>query len=278
MASVEERVIDIVAEQLGVDKDQITRDTSFVNDMRSMLAVLKEAYGGHVDIEFTAQFDHDGTYRVNLVQCRPFQVRASGRSQSVPELDRDRLILEAYGGVIGQSRTLTVGRLIYVVPSIYGGLPTRDRHAIARLIGKLTHLEASREGHATMLLGPGRWGSSIPALGVPIAFPEIDGAAVVCEIDTMHEGLVPDLSLGTHFFNELVEMDMLYIAFFGANAGNVLNDAFLNQSPNRLAELLPQASVWSHAVRVIEPEPDQSMVLSADLIGQKAVLYLDAER
>ena len=65
-----------------------------------------------------------------------------------------------------------------------------------------------------MLIGPGRWGTTMPELGIPVSFNEIRNTTVLCELVMMHEGLVPDLSLGTHFFNDLVEMDILYMAFF----------------------------------------------------------------
>ena len=68
----------------------------------------------------------------------------------------------------------------------------------------------------------------------------------------MREDLVPDVSLGTHFFNDLVEMDMLYMAPFPGRKGNSWNRAFFEQSPNRLAELLPDEARWSDVVRVID--------------------------
>ena len=128
-----------------------------------------------------------------------------------------------------------------------------------------------------MLFGPGRWGSSTPSLGVPVSFAEINTVSVLCEIDTMHEGLVPDLSLGTHFFNDLVETDMLYIAFYGSKKANVLNEELLNALPNRLTEMIPEASIWSQAVRIVEVPDSERFLLVADNMNQKAVVYIDTE-
>ena len=73
----------------------------------------------------------------------------------------------------------------------------------------------ARGGAGTiMLLGPGRWGTSSPSLGIPVSFVDINRVSVLCEIVAMREDLVPDVSLGTHFLSELVEMDMLYLALF----------------------------------------------------------------
>ena len=73
-----------------------------------------------------------------------------------------------------------------------------------------------------MLIGPGRWGTTTPSLGVPVSFAEIDTVSVLCEIVAMRDDLVPDVSLGTHFFNDLVEMDILYLALFPGRQGQLL--------------------------------------------------------
>ena len=56
----------------------------------------------------------------------------------------------------------------------------------------------------------------------------------------MHESLIPDVSLGTHFFNDLVEHDMLYVAYFPKKAGNSIDDEWFRNAPNRLLELEPR--------------------------------------
>jgi hypothetical protein len=97
-------------------------------------------------------------------------------------------------------------------------------------------------------------------------------------MDSMHAGLTPDLSLGTHFFHELVERDMLYIGFFGSREGNSLNESLLKGLPNRLCDLLPEASAHNDAVWVIDAPVGKKMVLSADALQQEAVVYIVPER
>ncbi|MFH1717840.1 MAG: PEP/pyruvate-binding domain-containing protein [Planctomycetota bacterium] len=259
--------------------DKLFSGTDFIRNMRDMLETLRKTYDYHVDIEFTANFSSDGSYKINLVQCRPLQIKVGKPvAGPFPHVEKENLIMEAHGGIIGQSRTLAIDRIIYVVPSVYGHLPDRDRYAVARLIGKLTHIEMHGDAKTIMLLGPGRWGTSTPSLGVPVSFAEINTVCVVCEMDTMHEGLVPDLSLGTHFFNDLVEKDMLYIGFSGSKKQNVLNSKLLDEMPNRLVELLAEASASAQAVRVIDaPEPGR-FVLIADHVRQTVMVYIDREQ
>jgi len=256
-----------------IDFETLLSETTFADTFRQMLQTLHNAYGHHVDIEFTTNFHNDGSYKINVVQCRPFHIRQAGSSEHLPEPDDGEVILKAHGSVIGTSRTMKIDRLVYVVPAIYGHLPMNDRYAIARLIGKLAHLTNPEGNDVVMLIGPGRWGASMPAMGVPITFSEINTVSVLCEIDTMHEHLRPDLSLGTHFFNDLVEADMLYVGYAGANENNILHDDFLNHAPNRIGDF-SSSPCPSNAIRVIDAPENKRMLLKADLLSQEAVLYL----
>jgi len=228
--------------------------TDFVPAMRELCRTLQEAYRCPVDIEFTANFTPDGLFRINLLQCRPFAVKIGGEGSrvKVPEqVAPAQVFLRSAGPVVGHSLATVIDRLVYVVPSVYSQMSMSQRYSIARTIGRLTHLEP-RGQHTIMLVGPGRWGTSMPSLGVPVSFAEINTVSVVCELTVMHEGLVPDVSLGTHFFNDLVEMDMLYLAVSPGREGHALNEEFARQQPNQLTRLLPSAGPLAEALRVID--------------------------
>lgn len=258
--------------------DKVFSQTSLVKDIKKILKILKQAYGCNVDIEFTANFLPDCTYKLNLLQCRPHQAKEGNVIlDTIPHIKKDNLILQAHGGVIGQSRATIIDRIIYVVPSVYGNLHERDRYAVARLIGKLIHYKEVGVQRITMLMGPGRWGTRMPSLGVPVSFSEINKASVVCELDIMREGLSPDLSMGTHFFNDMVEMDILYIGFFSTKKDNVLNDKYLMKLPNRLSDLVSDTSSLDKAVKVIHGHDlgnGRKIYLNADSMKQTSVLYI----
>lgn len=259
--------------------NKLLSETSFVPDMRALLETLEKAYDYPVDVEFTTNFLPDGSYRINLVQCRPFQVKYGGPVAAQPEtVACADLVLKTQGAVIGPSMVTAVGRLIYVVPSVYGQLPLSDRYSIARLVGRLTRLEGRPEG-ALLLVGPGRWGTAEPSLGVPVAFAEISRVTALCEVIEMREGLVPDVSLGTHFFNDLVEMQVLYLALIPGKEGNFVNANLIEQAPNRLPILIPKEAAWAMAVRVIDPADipgGRALRLHADALRQSAICYFDA--
>jgi pyruvate, water dikinase len=259
--------------------DNLLSTTDFVKDMREILRALQDAYEYPVDVEFTLNFVDERSYRIHLVQCRPLPVKGMEASRpsaaAVPKAD---MLLEANGAVIGHSRHIRIDRFIYVVPAAYRQLVLQDRYEVARLIGQINQAVKSSEASSTMLLGPGRWGTSDPFLGIPVAFAEISRASVLCEIVAMHEHLVPDVSLGTHFLNDVVETDMLYLALFPQRGDNHLSTQWFESVPNRFLQILPKAGKWAEVIKVIEagelPKGDRDIFLDADAFKQTAVCYL----
>lgn len=262
--------------------DELLTATPFVDDMREMLKNVEEAYQSPVDIEFAANFLGQEEYRINLLQCRPLQVQGA-EGVSLPKVevrDSDRIV-EARGAIIGPSRIVRLDRLIYVVPKLYAELPLGRRYEVARLLGRVNQ-PGCADGAAIMLLGPGRWGTSSPELGIPVHFSEISRVSVLCEIVAMGDHLTPDVSVGTHFLNELVEMNILYMAMFPRRQRNYLNERFFLDAPNRLLDCAPGAGPWQDLVRVIDARdvlrPGRAVLLLADAGEQEARLILGDAR
>jgi hypothetical protein len=258
--------------------DALLSETDFVKDMREILRTLHEAYEHAVDVEFTLNFVDATTYRIHVVQCRPLGVKGTETPRpAAMEVRPDDVIIEAGGAVIGQSRRIRVDRFVYVVPEVYGRLALQDRYEVARLIGKVNRTIQESSSPCTMLLGPGRWGTSDPFLGIPVAFAEINRVCVLCEIVAMREHLVPDVSLGTHFLNELVETEMLYLAMFPQQGNNALHAELFEGSSNRLVELVPDADKWTDAVKVVDASAmageNRGVFLDADAFKQKVICY-----
>jgi len=257
--------------------DRLFTDTQFIPHIREMLATLQDAYGCAVDVEFTANF-FGGEERINVLQCRPLQITGGGAILDPPEdLREEEVLFEARGAVIGPGRIGPVGRMIFVSPESYSRLPMADRYAVARLIGKLCHLDGEKAAGGLVLVGPGRWGTTSPELGVPVRFSEIDTASAICEVVTMGNGLVPDVSLGSHFFTEMIETDMLYFALFPERDGHALRTEKLLSLPNRLTDLAADGAKLQDTVRVIEWDAaDQQPVaiLNGNPVRQRVVCYL----
>ena len=253
--------------------EKLFNRTRFIQDMREMLQTIHHAYDYPVDIEFTANFESQEDYRINLLQCRPLQLAGGGEIPEPPADLPDRDVpFRCQGAIIGKSRAVRVHRLVYVVPEVYAELPLKDRYGLARLLGRLLHTPGFYEEQNIVLLGPGRWGTTSPSLGVPIAFSEVDTVSVLCEIVTMRSDLIPDVSLGTHLFSDLVELDILYTALFPDRPGNTLNREFFNTAPNALINFLPDANDAAHVLHVIDTT-NSPLFLNANALTQKAVCY-----
>ena len=257
--------------------DPVLQQTPLVDDLREMMQAIEKAYECPVDIEFTANCSRDGSYHINLLQCRPLQIQGGGAVKDPPgDLRDEDLILRAHGAVIGQSREKRIDRFVYVPPHLYSRLNVQNRYAVARLVGRIVRGESDKK--SIMLLGPGRWGTSMPTLGVPVSFAEINKAAVLCEIVAMGDSVTPEVSFGTHFLNELVEMEMLYLALFPEEAGNLVSDGFFEEAPSRLVDIAPDAvEEFGDIVRVVDIKDlpgKQAAILNANTVEQKVVCYL----
>ena len=260
--------------------DKLLSETNFVQDLKEMLKTLQDAYQYPVDIEFTLNFIQKDQYQINLVQCRPLQVQDGGIVIEPPaDISESDLLLRSKGPIIGKSALVDIEWLVYVVPSVYGKLPVNMRYHAARVIGDIVnHAEISQGSIA--LFGPGRWGTSSPELGIPVSTTDIQNANIVCELVEMHETLIPDVSLGTHFFNEIVENDMLYLALFVNKENNYIDRTFLKTADNHLLKYFPKEKEWEHLVRLIkvdEAVPGKHIKLHADCIKQQAVCYISPQ-
>ncbi|GAK59256.1 pyruvate phosphate dikinase PEP/pyruvate-binding [Candidatus Vecturithrix granuli] len=256
--------------------EKLLTHTPFVQDMKEMLSVLSHAYDHPVDIEFAVNFLNDEEYRIHLLQCRPLQFIGKFHHVQLPKhLPQDDIILKTDGPIIGQSTAEQIARIIYVIPDKYSRMPPSDRYSVARLIGRLTS-QQPRDQHL-MLIGPGRWGTQMPELGVPVSFSEIQNASVLCELAQMHEALTPDLSLGTHFFNDIVEMGIVYIGLSSGKDVGFFHDALLQKAANKFPLLLPGYPAYADAILVIdtaELAPDARVLVHVDTLTQKGLVFL----
>jgi len=238
-----------------------------------MLKTLESTYQYPVDIEFTTNFTRNGSFQINLVQCRPLQTKGEGKRVAIPKHVETRDILfQSKGNFMGGNITEPIERIIYVDPEGYTKLSLSDKYDIARLIGKLNRQIGDREKTPTLLMGPGRWGTTTPSLGVPVRFSEINHISVIVEIEYEGGSLVPELSFGTHFFQDLVETDIFYVALFPGKGDTMLNREWLDKSENRLTTLLPESAKYQNVVRVMDVK-ERRLYLIGDIVSQRVICF-----
>ena len=253
--------------------DTLLSEGPFTAMMQRMLKTIEGVYRYPVDIEFTVNFDGSGTPVFNVVQCRPLQTKGEPQSVEVPrDLESERIFFSSEGHFMGGSIAQPLRRVIFVDPEEYVKLSLSDKYEVARLIGRLNRRIGERREDPVLLMGPGRWGTSTPSLGVPVTFSELNNMTALAEIAFAGGNLMPELSFGTHFFQDLVEADIFYVALFPDSSGCSFNRAWLDTLPNALEGLMPASTRFKRVVKVCNL-PEQGLQLMADVVSQKLLCF-----
>jgi hypothetical protein len=201
--------------------------------------------GTPVDLEFASDGEH-----LYLLQCRPQGMSEGLSPVAIPrDLPPERVLFTA-NRYVSDGRVDDLTHVVYVDPEAYGRLDADAMREVGRAVGRLNRLLPRRR---FALLGPGRWGSRGDIrLGVPVTYADLSNTAVLMEIARSRDGYVPDLSFGTHFFQDLVESAIRYLPLYPDDSGVTFNESFFSGSPNELSALLPDLAHLSDVVRVID--------------------------
>jgi len=220
--------------------------TPFVAQMKNILTVLQEALGTPVDVEFA----HDGR-DLYLLQCRPQSYHPEDAPVPIPKDVPEEDVLFGARRFVSNGWVPDITHLVYVQPDAYGALADRkELLAVGRAVGRLNQLLPKRQ---FVLIGPGRWGSRGDVkLGVSVTYADISNTAMMIEVAWRKGNYVPDLSFGTHFFQDLVESRIRYLPIYPDDEGIRFNAAFLDRAANLLPEMLPEYAHLADVLRVIE--------------------------
>ena len=233
----------------------LTKDRRFVNLMRTALQRLETTYGRPVDVEFVVDIlpGYPQTeYRLHVLQCRPLSQRANDRAVIIPRNIPSEKILFTSNRLVPDGRAEGIRYIVFIDPQSYYDLhDTFVKHELARAIGRLNK---RLENESFILMGPGRWGSVNLDLGVHVTYGDIFNTKVLIEIAIAHDGHIPELSYGTHFFQDLVEAGIHSLAL---HLGGDAHEAsfkwdFFNDAPNHLAEILPADAALGRYLKVID--------------------------
>lgn len=220
-----------------LDFRKLLAETRFPEVMKRVMAVLSEKYRYPVDIEFTANFQADGSFKFNLLQCRPLQTRGLGKTVELPQvIDLETCFFFSRGNFMGGNVRLPIQYVVQVRTLPYLQLPDREKYTVARRIGMLNE---ALKGKNALLVGPGRWGTTTPSLGVPVHFTELCNMAVMAEVSYSERGVTPELSYGSHFFQDIVESGIFYVALFRERETVTYREEYLSDRPNLVRDFLP---------------------------------------
>ncbi|MHC4467566.1 MAG: PEP/pyruvate-binding domain-containing protein, partial [Planctomycetota bacterium] len=255
--------------------EKLLSKTPFAQTMQKILKTLEAFYEYPVDVEFTVNFTDTDKPFVNLLQCRPLQTKGQETQVQFPtKIEPQKILFQCQGYSMGGSISQRIKELIYVEPSAYIELPLQQKYDVARLIGKLNKQITDREKQPVILMGPGRWGTTTPSLGIPVHFAEINNVSVLVEIAYEGGNLMPELSFGTHFFQDLVEGDIFYTALFPKKENVAFNKNLLLDMPNQLTELVPEGGKYTNVVKACRIESENLQIIS-NVVSNKLVCFFE---
>ena len=197
--------------------------------LKKLLEELEISYGYPVDIEYACNFKDASDYRINLLQCRTLQTKGLGSTGHMREPDIVEYIFKTTGNFMGGNILTEINYVVFVHVKEYLRLSEQKKYEVAREIGRLN---AELKDKKAVLIGPGRWGTTTPSLGVPVNFMEICNFISISEVAYNEQGLQPELSYGSHFFQDMVEMGTLYTALYREQYDVIFNEELLTSFPN----------------------------------------------
>jgi hypothetical protein len=264
-------VPDADPQKLVLTFDSLLKQTTLVPLMKAILKKLERRYGWPVDIEFTVDIGSEypqPSLRVHLVQCRPQSSHESDWRIQIPTTIPEENILFSANKLVPHGLVPQIRYVVYVDPEKYDRIPDpTTKLQLARVIG---HINRRLEGQRFILMGPGRWGSSNIDLGLKVTYADIHNTSVLAEIALARGDGTPELSYGTHFFQNLVEARIYPLPLYPHQNDCVFDTAFFQESPNVLKDLLPSDGKYADYIRVID--------LPAVTDGRYLEVVMDSEK
>ncbi len=257
--------------------NNLLQNTEFAGLLGTMLQRLDNAYGGPVDTEFTAAVDGDGRIKINLLQCRPLFIPSTTESAALTDGAEPKQVLFRTMRAIPGTDTANIRYIFYVDPQAYHRAPVDMKRSLRGIAAQVNGIEEITSA-GILLVGPGRWGSSNIDLGVSVSYADINHARALVELAVGSSDSVPELSYGTHFFQDLVEDGIGYLPVYPGDAGAVFDEEFFSQAPSVLGRWVPNEETYQEVVKLIdvfELTEGKAVRLAMELGSLKGICYLE---
>lgn len=243
---------DVSKEKLVLTFDELLRRTPVARLLSKMLQILEKHYHAPVDTEFTLHLTDPNAIQphveVTILQCRP-QSYLQENEARLPQNLREEDIIFATRRMAPRGRVDNIEYVVFISPEGYFAMPTpAERAELGRKIGRLN--EALKE-KTFICVGPGRWGTSNPDLGVGIGYGDIYHTRALVELAGQGIGHAPEASFGTHFFQDLVESNIFPLAIYFDDEDVLFDRDFFYQSPNHTRKFLPADQNLPDCLRLI---------------------------
>ena len=247
-----------------VNCEGLVKNQEFIDEMKEIMNTLETAYDYPVDIEYTVNVGEDNSFNVNLLQCRPLQVSINNEAIEMPE-DKN-VFFHIKESSMGMSRMNEIDVICYVDPHRYYEYPYAQKSSISHVINDV-NAYCKENGKTAILIVPGRIGTSSPELGIPVVFADISYFSAILEESYSEVGYMPELSFGSHMFQDLVEAEIYYGALFENEKKLEFNKDMIYDHKNILKDINPNLS-----------EEIYDMIQVIDFGEDKAEFYHDMNK
>ncbi len=240
-----------------------------------LLRNLEKEMGHPMDIEFAVEHDEETKVgKVFVLQARPLSERQGELVEIPKDLPEEDCLIHLKRN-LPTAYVQDMEYLVIVDEDGYRDWSYREKPTVARMIGKIND---RLKGKKFALVGPGRWGSWNPQLGVPVNYSEICNCSMLIEVARREGGFLPEVSFGSHFFQDLIEDGIAYLPVHPGEPMVDYQEGFV-EGKNILSELMGKdlTEAFENLIRVIHlPEATQGKYAHAILNGERgeAILFL----
>lgn len=254
-----------------VSCQKLLETQSFTSLMQKLLKTLEQVYGNPVDIEFAVNLDSEGDFVVNLLQCRPLYQNKSGERVDLNTLKPREVFFDILDSAMGSSCKRRMDVVVQIDPVLYYQYPYQKKYQVVQAVEEINDYYKGSGKHL-LLMTPGRVGTSSPELGVPVTFRSISNFSAVCEISDSRAGYMPELSYGSHMFQDLVEAQILYGAVYNDRRTLAYNPDLFQNLPDLFGQICPERPELAQMVQVREAD---DLFFWLDAISNHAVCGLE---
>ena len=266
-------------EKLVITFDGLLSRTPFSKSMRAALTLLETHYGSPVDTEFTVEIvnpDEQPDVRITILQCRPqSHIHEANEVQIPNDLETEKIIFSSQT-MVPQGAVENIRYVLFVPSEGYFSLQSQaERTQLERAIGQLN---SALKDQTFIAVGPGRWGTSTPDLGVHVSYSDIYNSRALVELAGEEVGASPEPSFGTHFFQDLMEANIYPLGVFLDDEDTIFKRDFFYSTPNRLAEFIsienPRVVAALKLIAIEDYLSNAHMDLIMDANKSRAVAFL----
>jgi hypothetical protein len=195
--------------------------------IRDILDICKKELMCDIEMEFAADIvtrENGARFNLKLLQVRPVGEYSADNSISIETVSQtmERVLVRS-SKALGSGRVDNIRYILQVPTGTFDSARTKDMAAEIAVMNEI----AKKEGASYLLIGPGRWGSSDPWLGIPVLWSDISEARMI--VETAIPGYQIEPSQGTHFFQNITSLGVGYLTIDTVRGDGIVDEEAISK-------------------------------------------------